>query len=101
GVGGRGWDCDGAGRGGGWQRRAPHQDKAAGGDMVARLYALRQATAGEFDFDRVARECGKRALRQRHAPLPEPKPALTETMLEEMVSWPLDLLGQVVRAQMN
>ena len=76
-----------------------------GGDLIAQLYALRQACAGELDFDAVARSQGKRALRERYARLKHapgrPVTELTDAMLDEMVAWPLNILGQVVRSQMN
>jgi len=40
--------------------------KLTGGDLIAQLYALRQACAGELDFDATAREYGKRAIAARY-----------------------------------
>jgi hypothetical protein len=58
-----------------------------------------------LDFDAVARSQGKRALRERYARLKHapgrPVTELTDAMLDEMVAWPLNILGQVVRSQMN
>ena len=79
--------------------------KLAGGDLIAQLYTLRQACTGELDFDATARECGKRALAARYVELKrelcEPYTKLTDAVLDELVSWPLDILGQVVRSQLN
>jgi hypothetical protein len=80
--------------------------KLAGGDLIAQLFTLRQACAGELDFDVVAREYGKRAIAARYAAairgLPDaPQGELTDAMLDEMVSWPLDMLAGVVRSQLN
>ena len=38
--------------------------RAAGGDRIAELFALRQSTLGEINFEEVAREHGARALRK-------------------------------------
>jgi len=65
-----------------------------GGDLIAQLYALRQYMVGTWDFDAMAREYGKRVLRERYDDL-------TDAALDELVSWPLDLLAKVVRSQMN
>jgi hypothetical protein len=80
--------------------------KLTGGDLIAQLYALRQACAGELDFDATAREYGKRAIAAHYAAakreLPNaPQGELTDVMLDEMVTWPLDILAGVVRSQLN
>jgi hypothetical protein len=77
-----------------------------GGDLIAQLFALRQACAGELDFDATAREYGKHAIAARYAAakreLPDaPQAAPTDVMLDEMVSWPLDILAGVVKSQLN
>jgi len=65
-----------------------------GGDLIAQLYGLRQATVEELDFDATARACGKRVLRERYDDV-------SDVVLDELVSWPLDILAEVVRSQMN
>jgi len=80
--------------------------KMCGGDLITQLYALRQACAGELDFDATARAYGKRAIAAHYAAarreLPDaPQGELTDAMLDEMVKWPLDILAKVVRSQMN
>jgi hypothetical protein len=83
--------------------------KMCGGDLIAQLYGLRSAWLSQaesgIDFDAMARNQGKRALRERHAKLKRELghsvPELTDVMLDEMVSWPLDLLAGVVRSQLN
>jgi hypothetical protein len=82
--------------------------RLTGGDLIAQLYALREvylAEPGALDFNRVAREHGKRAIVAHYAAatreLGHPVAELTDVMLDEMVSWPLDILGQVVRSQSN
>lgn len=72
----------------------------AGADVIARLFALRQECAGAIDFDVVARAYGKQVLRARYHAL-RPHDELTDEMLDEMVSWPLDILGRVVKARIN
>ena len=68
--------------------------KLHGGDLIARLYSLRQYMVGYWDFDAMARTYGKRVLRERYDDL-------SDAALDELVSWPLDLLAKVVRSQMN
>ena len=79
--------------------------KSRGGDLVAALFSLHQRCAGEFDFFDVAREQGKRALRARYAEVKGKMnggcPVFTEEMAAEMVSWPLNVLNQVIKAEMN
>jgi hypothetical protein len=73
------------------------------------LYRLQQDTLGELDFDAAARREGKRTLWERHGAvlaqhygLPE---AALAPVLDEIPSWPLAVLRQVVtaveRARMN
>ena len=70
------------------------ETKLHGGDLIARLYSLRQYMVGYWDFDAMARTYGKRVLRERYDDL-------SDAALDELVSWPLDLLAKVVRSQMN
>jgi len=51
-------------------------------------------TIGYLDFDATAREYGKLALRERYDDA-------SDAVLDELVSWLLDILAKVVRSQMN
>ena len=65
-----------------------------GGDLIAQLYSLRQSTIGYLDFDATARAPGKRVLRESYADV-------SDAALDELVSWPLDILAKVVRSQLH
>src|SRR5262249_17028593 len=77
-----------------------------GSDLIAQLYVLQRACTDEgLDFDRVAREFGRRAIVRRwdqlkHAP-DRPNVELTGAMIDELVDWPLSFLNRVVRARMH
>ena len=80
--------------------------KRVGEDLIVRLYSLRRASMSEgLDFDAIAREYGKRALAARYAELKHepdaPDIELTAEMLDELVSWPLDLVVKVARSRLN
>jgi hypothetical protein len=81
------------------------ETKMHGGDLIAQLYALRQYMVGYWDFDRVARTMGKQVLREGYGELKlalrEPHDDLSEATLDELVSWPLDMLAKVVRSQLH
>jgi hypothetical protein len=68
--------------------------KMLGGYLIASLYELRQYTAGYLPFDEVARHYGKLVLRERHDDV-------SDVALDELVSWPLDILAKVVRSQLH
>ena len=72
--------------------------KTAAGDRIAALYHLQQAHATEIDFDAVAREHGRRALRtyldaegfyQRHSQ------AQGDATLDIYLDGTLEILGKV------
>jgi len=64
--------------------RVSRQTSQQGGDLLVQLYALRQVCVNEgLDFDHIARTFGKCA------------------MLDEMIGWPLALLGKIVRTRMH
>ena len=65
-----------------------------GGDLIAQLYSLRQSTIGYLDFDATARAYGKLVLRERYGDV-------SDAVLDELVSWPLDILVKVVRSQLH
>jgi len=70
------------------------ETKLHGGDLIARLYSLRQYMVGYWDFDAMAREYGRLALRERYDDV-------SDVALDELVSWPLDILAKVVRSQLH
>jgi hypothetical protein len=65
------------------------------GDLVARLYGLRQACAGKIDFDRVARVHGTQALRARYGR------DVDAHTIDVLVDGVIEVLGKVVRSQLN
>jgi hypothetical protein len=79
--------------------------KEYAGDLVAALFNLHQKCAGDFDFDSVAREYGKLALRARYTQLKRKLngscPELADEALDEMVNWPLDTLYKVIDAELH
>jgi hypothetical protein len=76
------------------------ETKIRGGDAIAELYQLRLFVFGPPDFEVTARKWGKVILRERLARLSD-RPAATEAQLDEAVSWVLDILGKVVKAQIH
>src|SRR5262249_49897836 len=75
-------------------------------DLIVQLYSLQRACVSEgVDFDALARSHGKRVLAARYARLrhePDaPDVELTEVMLDELVSWPLDLVTKFARSRMH
>jgi hypothetical protein len=69
--------------------------KLAGGDAIARLYALRQATLGKLDFNRVAREHGARLM------LEHGSSGVDARAIDTLIDGVLEILAKVVRAQSN
>jgi len=76
--------------------------KQQGSDLLAQLYALKQACPS---FDAIARGHGKRALCERYAQLKGKLnggcPPFTEAMAGEMVEWPLAALNRIIAAEAN
>jgi len=75
-------------------------------DLIVQLYALQRACVSEgVNFDALARSHGQRAIVRRYAELrhlPDaPDVELTDVMVNEMISWPLDFLNKIVRARMH
>jgi hypothetical protein len=62
--------------------------RSATGDAFLQLYTLSQATAGELDFPAVARQQGKKLIRQRG-------PGLSETIVDDLLAHALDILARV------
>jgi hypothetical protein len=80
-----------------WQNgKLTPKTRTAGGDLVAQLWELRRATMGELDFEQVAWEQGRLALRQRCNG--GGYPTKTGDILIESV---LEILDKVVQAQLN
>jgi hypothetical protein len=67
------------------------------GDLVARLYGLRQACAGKVDFDfmAVARTYGTAALQARYGD------AVDTRTITVLVDGVIEVLQKVVRSQLN
>jgi len=81
------------------------ETRERGSELIAALYRLHQRCAGEFEFDSVAREYGKRALHARYiqakGKFNGSCPPFNDEMAEEMVSWPLNVLSRVIEAELN
>jgi hypothetical protein len=71
------------------------QTKVRFGELIARLYSLRQCTAGYLSFNDTAEHYGKIALRERLGP------DASEAALHEMISWLLDVLARLVRKHLH
>jgi hypothetical protein len=69
--------------------------RGRGGDLIAQLFGLRLAYAGQIDFYAVARARGARLLQERHD---EDLDARTIAVLIDAV---IEALQQVVRAELN
>jgi hypothetical protein len=67
-----------------------------GGNAIARLYELRQATVGKLDFDRVAREHGVRLLLE-HGGTND----ISAATIDTLVGGVLEILHKLVRSQSN
>jgi hypothetical protein len=72
------------------------QKSKVGGDLIAQLWQLRQATLGELDFESTARIYGEQALRKRCNG--GGFPTKTGGILIDGV---LEISDEVVRAQLN
>jgi hypothetical protein len=66
-----------------------------GGALIAGLLEIRNGTAGELDFDRVARSQGVRVLRERNGN------EVSDKTLNSLVNAALEVLGRIVRARLN
>jgi hypothetical protein len=66
-----------------------------GGELIALLIEVREATAGELDFDQVARSYGAKALRERNGD------AVTAATIDSLVAGVLHILDGVVKRRMN
>jgi hypothetical protein len=59
------------------------------------LITLREATAGELDFDRVARTHGARALQERC------DDAVSQRTIDELVAAVLEIMVSIARLRLN
>jgi hypothetical protein len=79
-------------------RRTGRRDGRLAAEWIAQLYTLRQFAFDGIEFDRVARERGRQALRQRC------DGKLSERQIGELVDHVLELVEKVTafaRAQLN
>jgi hypothetical protein len=66
-----------------------------GGELIAGLLEIRQGTAGELDFDAVARSQGRRVLRERNGD------SVSDKMISGLVDAVLQIVGRIVRSRLN
>jgi hypothetical protein len=66
-----------------------------GGELMAALIELRQASAGELDFDRVARTHGARALQERC------DSTVRQRTIDELVAAVLEIMTGIIRLRLN
>src|SRR5262245_51565893 len=74
------------------------QTRAKGGEMVARLFHLRQATNGSFDFNSTAHREGKAVLRERLAGCPV---KLSDDQLDLLVDQSLGMVAAIAAAKLH
>ena len=72
------------------------ETKLTFGDLIGRLYELWQYTAGYMSFDDVARHYGKIVLRERFG-----SDVSEAALVDELLSFALDTLAQVVKKLLN
>jgi hypothetical protein len=75
--------------------RLDPRTKAQGGDLIAMLFGLQQATAGKIDFYAVARARGAQTLAERYGD------AVDARTIDILIDGAIEVLQKVVRAQMN
>jgi hypothetical protein len=66
--------------------------KERGRALIAGLLELRNSTAGELDFDAVARSHGARILKGQ---------GISDRTVHSLVNAALEILGRIVRARLN
>jgi hypothetical protein len=69
--------------------------KEQGRALIAGLLELRNGTAGELDFNVVARLHGARVLKDRHGQ------GISDRTVHSLVNAALEVLGRIVRARLN
>jgi hypothetical protein len=75
--------------------RMSAETRQQGGALIGGLLELRNGTAGELDFDQVARSCGIRALRERGGD------EVSDKTVNSLVDAALEVLDRIVRARLN
>jgi hypothetical protein len=66
-----------------------------GGELIALLIEVREATAGEIDFDQVAKSHGAKALRERNGT------AVSAETIDVLINGVLHILHGVAKLRMN
>jgi hypothetical protein len=66
-----------------------------GGEVIALLIEVREATAGEMDFDQVARERGAQALRERNGD------AVDAETIDKLINGVLYIVHGVIKARLH
>jgi len=69
--------------------------KERGRALIAGLLELRNGTAGELDFNAVARLHGAGVLKDRY------DPGLSDRTVHSLVNAALEVLGRIVRTRLN
>jgi hypothetical protein len=81
------------------QGRIAGDTRARAGGLFVELYKLQEAS-GAVDFSAVARIEGKRAIMRRHgAALAEHYGVALDAALDEIISWPLDVLAHITAVE--
>jgi hypothetical protein len=68
--------------------------RRVGGEALGALLEIQQASAGELDFVAMARESGKRALRERDT-------AISDSNINLLVNSALEVLSRIGRLRLN
>jgi hypothetical protein len=66
-----------------------------GGEVIALLLEIREGTAGELDFDQVARERGAKALRERNGD------AVDAETIDKLINGVLYIVHGVIKARLH
>jgi len=69
--------------------------KERGRALIASLLELRNGTAGELDFNAVARSHGVRILKDRYGR------GISDKTINSLINAALEVLGRIVRARLN
>jgi hypothetical protein len=69
--------------------------KEQGSVLIAGLLELRNGTAGELDFNAVARLHGARVLKDRYGQ------DISDKTISSLINAALEILGRIVRARLN
>jgi hypothetical protein len=77
------------------QLRMGADAQQTGGELMSALITLREATAGQLDFERVARTHGARALHERG------DGTVSQRTIDELVAAVLEILASIVRLRLH